>query len=385
MAFGIYVHWPFCRSRCPYCDFNAHVWPEVVHTAWRDTLLTELRHAFENFDRQPVDSVFFGGGTPSLMEPSTAEVLIEAIGKLWGWGDDPEITLEANPTSSEAGRFCDFAKAGVNRISVGVQSLRDKDLRALGRTHTADEALDAVQAATQAVDRVSLDLIAARPSQTTVSWQEELAKALDCGLGHLSVYQLTFEAGTRFTELRDRGSITPLDSDAAADIYEVTAQMTEAAGLPSYEISNHALPGEECRHNLIYWRGNSWIGIGPGAHGRPGQNGLRTATDTIRDPAQWMAAVQSKGHGLASPPCPIPPLEQAEEYLMTALRLHEGASLTRWNTLAGRPLCSRAVNWLKQSGLLETEVDQIKATLRGRLLLDSVLKHLLADPEHCCK
>ncbi len=379
MAFGIYVHWPFCKSRCPYCDFNAHVWQEVDHGAWRDALLAEMRSAYERFDRQPVETVFFGGGTPSLMEPATAASLIDAIGGLWGWGPDPEITLEANPTSSEAGRFREFAAAGVNRISVGVQSLRDRDLKALGRTHTADEALEAVRAAAQAVERVSLDLIAARPGQTADSWREELAQAIDCGLGHLSVYQLTFEPGTRFTELRDRGSMTPLDSDRCADIYEITAQMTEAAGLPAYEISNHARPGEECRHNMIYWRGESWIGVGPGAHGRPSSNGRRHATDTIRDPAQWMAAVARQGEGYADAPRALPPLEQAEEYMMTALRLREGASLDRWKALAGQPLPAEAVAGMEKAGMLEAADGRIVATPRGRLMLDSVLGELISE------
>lgn len=381
VAFGIYIHWPFCLSRCPYCDFNAHVRPDVDHEAWRDALLAELRHAARRFDRQPVDTVFFGGGTPSLMRPATAAALLEAVEELWGFAPSPEVTLEANPTSSEAGRFRDFAAAGVNRISIGVQSLRDRDLRALGRTHTAAEAKSALAAAIRAVDRVSMDLIAARPRQTPGEWRRELAEAIDCGTGHLSVYQLVFEPGTRFAELRDRGRMTPLDEDAAAEIFEATAAMTEAAGLPAYEISSHARPGDECRHNLLYWRAGDWVGIGPGAHGRPRAEGRRLATETLRDPAAWLASVHKRGHGLAGAPRPVARADEAEEYLLTALRLSEGVSTGRYRDLAGAPLPRGDVARMEAGGLLRSGGGRVAATPRGRLLLDAILRELPVSEE----
>ena len=379
MALGIYVHWPFCRSRCPYCDFNAHVWRDIDQPAWREALLSELRHAAAEFDRPPVESVFFGGGTPSLMPPATVSAILELIAASWGLIEEAEITLEANPGSSEAARFRAYAEAGVNRISVGVQSLRNDVLSALGRTHTAEEARRAVRMAQEAVPRSSLDLITARPGQTVEAWETELAEALTLRTEHLSIYQLTFEPGTPFTSLRDLGRIRPLDEGTAAEIYEHTAEQTAAAGLPAYEVSNHARPGAESRHNLIYWRGDDWIGVGPGAHGRPRRSGRRIATEAIRDPAAWLAAISKGGHGLARMPEDICADTEAQEYVLMALRLAEGLSLERFREIRGRPLPPDRIEELAMGGLLSVRGDRLSATDQGRLLLNRIVEVLDAN------
>lgn len=379
MALGMYVHWPFCRSRCPYCDFNAHVWRTVDQPEWRAALLSELRHAASVYDRAPVGSVFFGGGTPSLMPPGTVAAVLDAITGLWGLAEDAEVTLEANPGSSEAARFRGYAEAGVNRISVGVQSLRDKALQALGRMHTAAEARRAVALAQEAVPRSSLDLIAARPGQAAAAWESELSEALELGTEHLSIYQLTFEPGTPFTVLRDLGRIQALGEDDCAEIFELTEALTEAAGLPAYEISNHARPGAESRHNLIYWRGEDWIGIGPGAHGRPRRGGRRMATQALRDPAAWLAAVAERGHALSGEPVDLLPETEAQEYLLMALRLSEGLSLSRYTKILGRPLPADRVLDLSDGGFLAKQGDRLLATPKGRLLLDRIVAELASD------
>lgn len=379
MALGFYVHWPFCRSRCPYCDFNAHVWRDIDQPAWRDALLSELGHAASVFDRVPVESVFFGGGTPSLMPPATAGAILAAVDRHWGFSADAEITLEANPGSSEAARFRGYASAGVNRISIGVQSLRDDALRALGRTHTADEARRAVAMAQEAVPRSSLDLITARPGQTVESWELELSESLELGTEHLSIYQLTFEPGTPFTALRDLGRMRPLGEEAAVEIFERTAALTEAAGLPAYEISNHARPGAESRHNLIYWRAGDWIGIGPGAHGRPRRAGRRFATESVRDPAQWLAAVSERGHALVGEPASMGSEMEAQEYLLMALRLAEGLLLERYRDLRGRPLPGSRIEALEAAGLLIVRAGRLFATAKGRLVLDRMVRDLDLD------
>ena len=376
--FGIYVHWPFCQARCPYCDFNAHVWREIDQPEWRDALLAELDYAAASFDRAPVDAVFFGGGTPSLMPPATAGAILDRIGERWGYVTEPEITLEANPNSAEAEKFRAYASAGVNRISVGVQSLRDDVLRMLGRIHSAAEALAAIRLAAEAVPRVSFDLITARPGQTLAAWRGEFAEALATGVGHLSVYQLTIEPGTPFAKLQDCGRLVLPSADRAAAIYETTVGMAEAAGLVAYEISNFARPGLESRHNLIYWRGGDWIGIGPGAHGRPRREGVRVATETLRDPAGWLETVRARGHGLLDDSEPLAGAGQASEYLMMALRLAEGASLARYREFGGPALAEDHLSVLAEEGLLTVSGDRLATTPRGRLVLDGLLRELLA-------
>ena len=379
MGLAIYVHWPFCRSRCPYCDFNAHVWREVDQPAWRQALVRELRHAAAVFDPAPVASVFFGGGTPSLMPPATVGAVLAAVAESWPLTESPEITLEANPGSAAEDRFREYAAAGVNRISVGVQSLRDPALRWLGRTHDAAGARRAVAMAMAAVPRVSLDLITARPGQSVDAWVEELEEALALATEHLSIYQLTFEPGTPFDRLRREGRITPTADGVAAEILARTGEVTAAAGRPAYEISNHARPGAESRHNLIYWRGGDWIGVGPGAHGRPRRHGRRVATETLRDPAAWLAAVRERGHGLAGEWEPLADAVQAQEYLLTALRLSEGVDPARYRALAGRELPADRITLLAGEGLLRSSAGRLQATDRGWLLLDRLVRELDAD------
>ncbi|MEM1277329.1 MAG: radical SAM family heme chaperone HemW, partial [Pseudomonadota bacterium] len=297
-GFGVYVHWPFCLAKCPYCDFNSHVSRAVDDQAWRSALIAELTHLRSLTGQRQVETVFFGGGTPSLMPPQTVGAILDAIGALWSYAPAPEVTLEANPTSVEAAKFRAYARAGVNRISMGVQALDDADLKALGRMHSAAEARAAFDIARSAFDRVSFDLIYARSGQTMADWEAELGEALEMAIDHLSLYQLTIEEGTRFFDLHEIGRLITPSSDTAADMYELTQAMTEAAGMPAYEISNHARPGAESRHNLIYWRSGEWAGAGPGAHGRIDVNGQRMATEAIRDPAAWLASVQARGHGV---------------------------------------------------------------------------------------
>ena len=300
-GFGVYVHWPFCLAKCPYCDFNSHVSRSVDQAAWAAALVAEAAHMRRLTGPRPADSVFFGGGTPSLMQPETVGAVLAAIDRLWGLAADAEITLEANPTSVEAGRFAGYAAAGVNRVSLGVQALDDRALRALGRRHSAAEARAAFEIARARFARVSFDLIYARTGQTPAAWQAELGRALDMAVDHLSLYQLTIEPGTRFGELFERGRLHVPADDAAADMYAITQALTEAAGLPAYEVSNHARPGAESRHNLVYWRYGDYAGIGPGAHGRiSAADGGRRATETVRDPAAWLARSAAEGHAIAA-------------------------------------------------------------------------------------
>ena len=294
-ALALYIHWPFCVSKCPYCDFNSHVRESIDQGQWRDALLADLAHEARETPGRGLGSIFFGGGTPSLMPPATVAALIEAAEGHWGFAPDIEITLEANPSSVEAARFADLAAAGVNRVSLGVQSLDDEALRFLGRAHGVDEALIALGTAQSAFGRVSFDLIYALPGQRAEGWRAELEQALSFGTSHLSLYQLTIEPGTRFAAMAARGELVPADPDESAALYELTQEMTGAAGLPAYEISNHARPGEESRHNLAYWRYRSYVGIGPGAHGR--RNGR--ATQRHRKPENWLAALARNGNGLS--------------------------------------------------------------------------------------
>lgn len=373
-GFGIYLHWPFCLAKCPYCDFNSHVWRTVDQDAWAEAIAADLVRAREATGPREAGTVFFGGGTPSLMPPATVARLIEEIDRLWGLAPGAEITLEANPTSSEALKFRDYAGAGVNRLSMGIQALDDAALAALGRTHSAAEALAAFDAARATMERVSFDLIYARMGQTPAEWEAELARALELAVDHLSLYQLTLEPGTRFTELHARGRLTLPDDGLAAEMYRVTQGLAEAHGMPAYEISNHARPGAESRHNLVYWRYGDYAGVGPGAHGRiTGPDGARRATEAVRDPAAWLAG----GAGRTASE-PLTAAEQATEYLLMAMRLAEGADPGRYAALAGAALPEARIATLEAAGLVDRGGRGLRATPRGRLLLNRILTDLLA-------
>jgi len=375
-GFGLYVHWPFCLSKCPYCDFNSHVRAKVDAEAWSLALCRELQTLSARLDRRPpLDSIFFGGGTPSLMPGFiVARVLAEAE-RLFGFAADVEITLEANPTSVEAARFRDYRIAGVNRVSLGVQALNDDDLRRLGRLHTVDEGLNAVALAQTIFPRVSFDLIYARPGQTAQAWQQELAAALARGCAHYSLYQLTFEEGTPYHEAMKRGHITPLDNEASAELYEATQRQMERAGLPAYEISNHAVPGQESRHNLIYWRYGDYLGVGPGAHGRIVVGGRRIASSTLASPELWLAAVSVRGEAISQWDA-VADIEAGKECLLMGLRLREGLSRRRVERLLGRPL---TVERASAAGLIDLDDDRIAASPSGRLVLNAVIKELLSS------
>jgi putative oxygen-independent coproporphyrinogen III oxidase len=365
---ALYVHWPFCVSKCPYCDFNSHVRDSVDQDAWREALLRDLAHEAEAFPAGPVTSIFFGGGTPSLMAPATVAALIEAADRHWGLAPGAEITLEANPSSVEAARFADLAAAGVNRVSLGLQSLDDEALRFLGRAHSASEGLAALATAQRHFARVSFDLIYALPGQSAAVWQAELARALAFGTGHLSLYQLTIEPGTRFAALAAKGALTPADPDFAATLYELTRDLTAAAGLPAYEISNHARPGEESRHNLAYWRYRPYLGIGPGAHGRRGG----AATVRHKKPENWLAALARNGHGLQEE-TDLSPAEAAAEALLMGLRLAEGASTQGREDWIDR----RAVERLEAQGLVARSEGRLRVLPPGTLLLDAILAEII--------
>ena len=373
---ALYVHWPFCVSKCPYCDFNSHVREAVDQAAWRDALLADLFHEAERTGGHRLSSIFFGGGTPSLMAPRTVAALIEAAEGHWGFAEDIEITLEANPSSVEAARFADLAAAGVNRVSLGIQSLDDAALRFLGRAHDAQEALMALGTAQSAFGRVSFDLIYALPDQSEADWRRMLEEALSFGVDHLSLYQLTIEPGTRFAALADKGALVPVAADDSAILFELTRDMTAAAGLPAYEISNHARPGQESRHNLTYWRYLPYAGIGPGAHGRRGHQ----ATQRHRKPENWMKAVARNGHGIVEEQ-PIAPAERGVEGLLMGLRLAEGVDLERIAALAGRTVGElvdeAAVARLAEHGLLARVGRRLIVTERGMLLLDRILTEVV--------
>ena len=377
-GFGVYVHWPFCAAKCPYCDFNSHVAKGPVdHARWAAALTRELAAAREITGPRRADTLFFGGGTPSLADPATIGAVIEAVDRHWGLAPGAEITLEANPTSVEAGRFRAYAAAGVNRVSMGVQALNDADLRALGRMHSAAEARAAFDVARAAFSRVSFDLIYARQGQTPQAWEAELRAALAMAVDHLSLYQLTIEPGTPFHALRAAGKLRPPGDEDAAAMYFITQELCADAGMPAYEISNHARPGAESRHNLIYWRYGDFAGAGPGAHGRLTRaDGVRLATLAEADPARWLAAVEARGDALAVEP--VAPSAQAVEHLMMALRLAEGADMDRHALLAGEPLPQARVAGLIAQGLARREGARLSATAQGRAVLDAMLRDLLA-------
>jgi putative oxygen-independent coproporphyrinogen III oxidase len=371
---ALYVHWPFCVSKCPYCDFNSHVRASVDHDVWRDALLADLAHEAALTPGRPLGSIFFGGGTPSLMPPATVAAVLAAAERRWGFGPGIEITLEANPSSVEAARFADFAAAGVNRVSLGLQSLDDRALRFLGRAHDAAEGLAALTTAQVVFPRVSFDLIYALQGQNVADWEAELARALAFGTEHLSLYQLTIEPGTRFATEAAAASPSGIASRPAADLFEATRAMTAAAGLPAYETSNHARPGAESRHNLTYWRYGDYLGIGPGAHGRRGA----AATFRRRKPENWLAAVARNRHGIEHEDA-LDPATRATEALLMGLRLTEGVDLARIAALAGgeAPVDREAARRLAQLGMLTIDGERLRVTEAGALLLDAILAEVV--------
>ena len=378
---ALYVHWPFCVSKCPYCDFNSHVRASIDQDPWREALLADLAHEARLLPGRRLTSIFFGGGTPSLMDPATVAKIIEIARTHWTAADDLEITLEANPNSVEAGRFANLAAAGVNRLSLGLQSFDDRALAFLGRAHSAREGFAALETAQKAFRRVSFDLIYALPGDTEASWSATLAQALSLGTRHLSLYQLTIEPGTRFATMVTKRDFDPLDADAAAALYEVTDTMTSAAGMPAYEISNYARAGHESRHNLTYWRYGDYAGVGPGAHGR--RLGMRTVRH--RKPENFLAAVRRNEHGISEEK-PLSRFEAADEALVMGLRLSEGIDA---DAIAERFGFDAIVAWNKvdrlvASGHLERRGSRISPTASGRLLLDHILAAIAADVPRAC-
>ena len=381
MSFAVYIHWPFCKSKCPYCDFNSHVSDSVDHARWKHAYRAEIAHAASLAPGRMVDSIFFGGGTPSLMQPETVADIIETVKNHWKTADDLEITLEANPTSIEIDKFRLFREAGVNRVSVGIQALNDHDLKFLGREHSAGEGLKAIDIAAKTFDRFSFDLIYARPGQTLDQWKSELTSALTIARSHLSLYQLTIEQGTPFYTWHNRGDFKIPDQDLAADFYEMTDDITSSAGMPAYEVSNHAVPGQESRHNLVYWRYGDYAGIGPGAHGRITIDGIKHATRTHRAPEIWLDRVEKNGHGL-HPFDVIDSTQRVHEALLMGLRLSEGVPWDRLNREYGGDaraiLDQQRQNQMNDEGLLADDGKVIRATDAGRRCLNAVLRYWLA-------
>ena len=380
-GFGIYVHWPFCRAKCPYCDFNSHVREAIDQSRWRDALLTELAHYAAETPRRTVTSLFFGGGTPSLMEPETTAALIGAVRRHWSTASDLEITLEANPTSVEIARFRGFRDAGVNRVSIGVQALDDQVLKFLGRQHSAGEAIRALEIGRATFPRLSFDLIYARPGQSLEAWQDELAAALDLANSHISLYQLTIEPGTAFEQRVARGDFQTLPEEEQAALFDWTAARLERAGLPAYEVSNHARPGEESRHNLTYWRYGDYVGIGPGAHGRLTLGETKFATRQHRAPEAWLEAVERQGHATRQR-LEVEPAARLQEMVMMGLRLAEGIPAARFVAETGSAteaaLDNARLRRLIDGGFLVLGDERLRATPEGRARLDAVLGALLA-------
>jgi putative oxygen-independent coproporphyrinogen III oxidase len=377
--FAVYVHWPFCLSKCPYCDFNSHVrHGGIDETRYLRAYEREIASVAERIGAREVASIFFGGGTPSLMQPSSVQTILDAIARHWSIAPDVEVTLEANPTSVEATRFRGYRAAGVNRVSLGVQSLNDAALKELGRLHSAQEALEAVAVARSIFDRYSFDLIYARPQQTLATWAAELRRAIAEAAEHLSLYQLTIEPGTPFFGLHAAGKLAVPDEDRARDLYDLTQAICAQAGLPAYEISNHARPGAECRHNLIYWRGGEYAGIGPGAHGRLNIADKRYATETEKRPESWLMRVEASGAGMTVDDR-LSAGETADEYLLMGLRLAEGIDPQRFSALAGRPIDPNRVSFLREQGTVElTAGGRLRVTQSGFPLLDAVVADLAA-------
>jgi oxygen-independent coproporphyrinogen-3 oxidase len=377
--FGVYVHWPFCMAKCPYCDFNSHVHRgEFDEAGYVEAYRQEIAHLAALTKGRTVQSIFFGGGTPSLMHPRSVEAILEAIATHWSVAPNAEITLEANPTSVEAERFRGYRAAGVNRVSLGVQSLREGPLAELGRRHTVDEAIRAVRLAQSIFPRSSFDLIYARPKQVLSDWEDELKEALWLAQGHLSLYQLTIEMGTRYFDLWSNGKLKMPDEELSADFYELTQELTRDAGLPAYEISNHARPGQESIHNLIYWRYGEYAGIGPGAHGRLLIDGKRHATAMEKLPFEWQKRVNARGHGMATDDI-LSWEEEGDELLVMGLRLREGIDPRRFATLSGRQISAHQIAELKKIGFVETLPNgNLRVTDKGWPVLDAVVADLAA-------
>jgi oxygen-independent coproporphyrinogen-3 oxidase len=378
-AFGVYVHWPFCLSKCPYCDFNSHVRHAAIdQERFARAFAREIETTAARTGPRTVTSIFLGGGTPSLMQPQTVGAILDAIGKHWRVAADVEVSLEANPTSVEATRFAGYRAAGVNRVSLGVQAMDDASLKMLGRLHTAEEAMQAVAIARGAFDRYSFDLIYARPDQTPAMWTEELTRAIGEAAEHLSLYQLTIEEGTPFFGLHRAGKLKTPDEGLARTLYDVTQEVCARHGLPAYEISNHARPGAECRHNLVYWRGQEYAGIGPGAHGRLDIDGIRHATATDKRPEAWVMRVESNGHGVMTDE-QLNREERADEFLLMGLRLAEGIDPQRYAAISGRALDPRRIALLREEGAIAVDPNgRLRVTQEGFPVLDAVVADLAA-------
>jgi putative oxygen-independent coproporphyrinogen III oxidase len=377
-GFGVYLHWPFCAAKCPYCDFNSHVRHQPVdQQAYVDAFRRELAHLRERTGPRAVGSIFLGGGTPSLMEPATVGALLDTVAGLWTMEDGAEITLEANPSSVEASRFRGYRAAGVNRVSLGVQAMNNADLKMLGRLHDREQALLAIRLARETFPRLSFDLIYARnPAQTEAQWAAELEEAIGQAADHLSLYQLTIEDGTPFAALHRAGKLTIPDEDHAARLYTVTQEITAKNGLPAYEISNHAAPGAESRHNLVYWRYGEYVGAGPGAHGRFREGFARSVTMAEKMPERWLEAVAMFGHGIVEEEHLMPEAE-GDEMLLMGLRLAEGISLARFNRISGRSIAPESIAALARDGLVAMTPDgRISATRDGMFVLDAVVADL---------
>lgn len=376
-GFGLYLHWPFCAAKCPYCDFNSHVVAAIDQKRWERAYLAEIDRIAAETPGRILNTVFFGGGTPSLMNPELVAAILDKVRRAWPLANDLEITLEANPTSIEAGRFRGFAEAGVNRISMGMQALNDEDLRRLGRMHTVAEGRKAFDIARAQFQRVSFDLIYARQNQDLAAWERELREAISMAVDHFSLYQLTIEDGTVFGRRAAVGKLPGLpDDDTGADMYLKTQEICDQAGLSAYEVSNHARPGSECRHNLVYWHYGDYAGIGPGAHGRLTLNGVRHATEAPKAPGAWLEAVEQHGNG-ESLRDPLPREDQAVEFLLFGLRLAEGIDPLRYRNLSGESLPSDKIADLIDMGLLEPRSDRIQATASGRAVLNGIIRELM--------
>ena len=378
-GFGLYVHWPFCAAKCPYCDFNSHVRHRPVdQPRFAAALAREMAATRQRTGPRALRSIFLGGGTPSLMDPATVGAVLEAAAACWTVPEGIEVTMEANPSSVEAQRFRGYRDAGVNRLSLGVQALNDRDLRFLGRLHDVEMALGAIRLARDIFPRMSFDLIYARPGQTPAAWAAELNEAIGYAADHLSLYQLTIEEGTPFHALHAAGKLAVPDQDIAADLYDTTQAVADAAGLPAYEISNHARPGAESRHNLIYWRYGEYAGIGPGAHGRFVENGQRVVTFTEKMPETWLNLVEARGHGVIGGER-LTRSQEADEFLLMGLRLSEGIDLVRYEALAGKPLPAERISMLRADNLVEMVGNhRLRATCAGAAVLDALVADLAA-------